>query len=104
MPTYEYECQKCGQVFEYFQNITDPPLKRCIRDGCRGRVKRLIGKGSGIIFKGSGFYTTDYRSPEYHEKAKKEKEAATAASDKKKKSAETSSSASETGNRSGETA
>lgn len=63
MPTYEYRCQKCDTVFEVFQPIKDPPLKTCIR--CKkGRVKRLVGRGAGIIFKGSGFYETDYkRSP-----------------------------------------
>lgn len=73
MPTYEYECQKCGHRFEEFQSITDPPIRRCPQ--CKGKVQRLIGTGAGIIFKGKGFYATDYRSPTYHEKAKKEKEA-----------------------------
>ena len=75
MPTYEYECQSCGYVFEHFQNITDPPLKRCPK--CKGRVKRLIGTGSGIIFKGSGFYCTDYRSEDYKKKAKNDRPKAT---------------------------
>lgn len=60
MPTYEYECQNCGYVFEEFQNITAPPIKKCPKCN-KGKVKRLIGAGSGIIFKGSGFYATDYR-------------------------------------------
>jgi len=60
MPTYEYLCQKCGQTFEVFQSMTDAPLKVCTC-GKRGKVKRLLGKGAGIIFKGSGFYETDYR-------------------------------------------
>jgi putative FmdB family regulatory protein len=79
MPTYEYECTsaKCGHVFEKFQSITDAPLQRCPL--CRCRVKRLIGSGAGIIFKGSGFYQTDYRSSAYHEKAKAEKQPAAAA-------------------------
>jgi len=68
MPTYEYECQRCGHVFERFQRMTEEPLKRCPQ--CRGKVKRLIGSGAGIIFKGSGFYETDYRSEEYKRKAK----------------------------------
>ena len=59
MPTYEYECQDCGKAFELFQNITASPIRRCPE--CKGKVKRLIGAGSGIIFKGSGFYATDYR-------------------------------------------
>lgn len=70
MPTYEYECEECGHHFEKFQNITAPPEKECPR--CQGKVKRLIRGGGGIIFKGSGFYATDYRSPEYKKKAKEE--------------------------------
>jgi len=71
MPTYEYECQKCHHRFELFQSIKDPPKKTCPK--CRGRVKRLLGTGAGVIFKGSGFYATDYRKPSYRESAKKEK-------------------------------
>jgi putative FmdB family regulatory protein len=59
MPTYEYECPHCGHRFELSQKITDKPLEKCPR--CQKKVKRLIGSGSGIIFKGSGFYATDYR-------------------------------------------
>ncbi|MFA5147480.1 MAG: FmdB family zinc ribbon protein [Candidatus Omnitrophota bacterium] len=59
MPTYEYECEKCGNAFEKFQKMTDDPLKKCPE--CGGKVVRLIGSGSGIIFKGSGFYETDYK-------------------------------------------
>ncbi|MEW6088197.1 MAG: FmdB family zinc ribbon protein [bacterium] len=70
MPTYDYECQKCKEVFEKFQKITDKPLETCPK--CRGKLKRLIGKGSGIIFKGGGFYSTDYRSPDYKKKSKAE--------------------------------
>lgn len=58
MPTYEYECKKCG-VFEMMQSIKAEPLKKC--PTCKGKVHRLIGGGSGIIFKGSGFYETDYK-------------------------------------------
>ena len=61
MPTYEYECAKCGRTFDYLQTMSDPVLKRCILDGCKGKVQRLISAGSGIIFKGSGFYETDYK-------------------------------------------
>lgn len=57
MPTYDYKCPKCGK-FEVFQKITDKPLKRCPK--CKGKVKRLIGSGSGIIFKGKGFFRNDY--------------------------------------------
>jgi putative FmdB family regulatory protein len=60
MPTYEYSCQKCGKTFEVFQSMKDAPLKTC-RCGKNGKVRRLIGRGAGIIFKGSGFYETDYR-------------------------------------------
>ncbi len=57
MPTYEYECTKCGHTFEAFQSMKDAPLSSCPE--CRGRVRRLIGGGLGVIFKGSGFYSTD---------------------------------------------
>ena len=71
MPTYEYECESCGYLFEEFQSIIAPPCEVCPK--CKGKVKRLIGAGSAIIFKGSGFYTTDYRSEEYKKRAKEEK-------------------------------
>ena len=69
MPTYEYSCQKCGQTFEAFQSMRDEPFRECPKELCRlpkwghGKVKRLPGTGSGLIFKGSGFYATDNRSP-----------------------------------------
>ncbi len=59
MPTYEYKCLDCGYFFEQFQRITEEPLKTCPQ--CNGNLKRLIGAGSGPIFKGSGFYHTDYK-------------------------------------------
>ncbi len=59
MPTYEYECSHCGNQFEASQGMTDKPLESCPK--CKNKIKRLIGSGSGIIFKGSGFYATDYR-------------------------------------------
>jgi putative FmdB family regulatory protein len=71
MPTYEYECEKCGVTFERFQSITEEPIKRCPE--CGGPVRRLIGAGAGVIFKGSGFYATDYRSESYKRQEKKEK-------------------------------
>ena len=78
MPTYEYQCEKCGKGFEAFQSMRDEPFRECPKALCRekkwghGRVKRLLGTGAGLIFKGSGFYTTDYRSNSYKEAAKKE--------------------------------
>ena len=59
MPTYEYECQECGKTFEAFQKMTDAPLKTCKL--CGGSVRRLIGTGAGIIFKGTGWYCTDFK-------------------------------------------
>jgi len=70
MPTYEYECLKCGHRFEIFQKMTDKPRKRCPK--CRGKLRRLVGSGAGMIFKGSGFYVTDYRSQSYKDQKKKE--------------------------------
>ena len=76
MPTYEYECAKCKKTFEAFQSMKDDSFKTCPKDKCRmktwgkGKVKRLIGAGAGLIFKGSGFYITDYRSEGYKSAAK----------------------------------
>jgi putative FmdB family regulatory protein len=70
MPTYEYQCQKCGHTFEEFQSIKAEPLVKCTKKGCRGKVRRLIGAGAGLLFKGSGFYITDYRSEGYKKAAK----------------------------------
>jgi len=84
MPTYEYECQECDHQFELFQSMKDEPCKEC--PSCHGLVKRCIGMGAGILFKGSGFYQTDYRSASYRKEASKEttaKPAATADSGKK---------------------
>lgn len=84
MPTYEYACEKCGQTFEAFQSMRDDPFRECPKELCRlekwghGKVKRLLGTGAGIIFKGSGFYITDYRSNSYKEAAKRESPAAPA--------------------------
>jgi len=60
MPTYEYKCLECGDLFELFQKITEEPVTECPK--CKGNVKRLIGMGAGPIFKGSGFYQTDYKN------------------------------------------
>ena len=72
MPTYEYECAKCGKTFDFFQSMKDELLKTCPNKKCKGKVKRLIGTGAGLIFKGSGFYITDYRSEGYKAAAKKD--------------------------------
>lgn len=75
MPRYDYECQKCGNRFEVVQSMNDPKLEDCQDPSCGGRVKRLLGTGAGVIFKGSGFYQTDYRSASYKEGAKAESSA-----------------------------
>ena len=82
MPTYSYECKDCGHKFDLFQNITAEPAKTCPK--CHNdTLRRLIGAGAGIIFKGSGFYITDYRSKEYKEKSKKEHESTSTSSESK---------------------
>lgn len=78
MPTYEYVCLKCGHEFEIFRSISAKPLQTCPKELCtrkewgRGRVKKKISAGAGLLFKGSGFYITDYRSEGYKQAAKKE--------------------------------
>jgi putative FmdB family regulatory protein len=78
MPTYAYVCEKCGHQFDQFQSISAQPLSTCPKDLCqekrwgKGKVKRAITGGAGLIFKGSGFYITDYRSEKYKEAAKKD--------------------------------
>jgi putative FmdB family regulatory protein len=78
MPTYEYACSKCGHQFEKFQSMSEAPLTVCPKELCgqkkwgKGKVKKMIGAGAGLIFKGSGFYITDYRSEKYKAAAKKE--------------------------------
>lgn len=78
MPTYEYQCSKCGKNFEVFQSMKDDAFKTCPEAQCQmtpwghGDVKRLLGTGAGLIFKGSGFYITDYRSEGYKQAAKKD--------------------------------
>ncbi|MBM4079653.1 MAG: zinc ribbon domain-containing protein [Planctomycetes bacterium] len=86
MPTYDYECTACEHRFEMFQSITAKPIRKCPQCG-KMTVRRLIGSGGAIIFKGSGFYQTDYRSSDYTSKAKAEKagdkvESATPSKDK----------------------
>jgi putative FmdB family regulatory protein len=78
MPTYEYRCEKCNQTIEAFQSMKDDAYTVCPKELCRlatwgkGKVKRLLGTGAGLLFKGSGFYITDYRSSGYKEAVKKE--------------------------------
>ena len=79
MPTYEYQCEKCGLEFEQFQSMKDDALTTCPKEACQkkrwgqGKVQRAIGSGAGLIFKGSGFYITDYRSENYKAGAKSDK-------------------------------
>ena len=86
MPTYEYVCEKCGHQFEKVQPISAKPLKSCPEDLCaqkrwgKGKVKRAITAGAGLLFKGSGFYITDYRSEKYKEAAKKDSSSASSSS------------------------
>lgn len=89
MPTYEYSCEKCGEIFDAVQSMRDEQFRECPKELCRqkkwghGKVKRLLGTGAGLIFKGSGFYITDYRSDSYKEGAKKDAPAVTPAADSK---------------------
>jgi putative FmdB family regulatory protein len=84
MPTYEYECSKCKKTFEAFQSMKDDAYKTCPKEKCRmktwgkGKVKRLLGAGAGLIFKGSGFYITDYRSEGYKSAAKSDSSSSSA--------------------------
>ena len=97
MPTYEYVCEKCGHQFDKIQSIKDDALKVCPKELCaekkwgKGRVKRAIGAGAGLLFKGSGFYITDYRSDNYKASAKKDKPAAASSSADSKPAAKTES-------------
>ena len=89
MPTYDYECDACGHTFEEFQQISDKLLRTC--PNCKRRkLRRLIGSGAAILFKGKGFYQTDYRSKEYVEKAKAEKATASASTSSDSKTAKKS--------------
>ena len=72
MPTYDYVCSECGHTFEKFQSIKAPAIRKCPECG-KLKVRRIIGTGGGVIFKGSGFYQTDYRSDSYSKKAKEDK-------------------------------
>ena len=100
MPTYEYSCEKCGGAFETFQSMKDDALTTCPKDKClkkrwgKGKVKRAIGMGAGLLFKGDGFYITDYRSEGYKKSAKADKPSSSGDSKKKSDSKSSSSSGS----------
>lgn len=80
MPTYEYECEACGHAFERFQSMSDEPIRTCPE--CGGAVRRLISSGGGLVFKGPGFYATDYRrGPAGRERSTGSKDGGTASSE-----------------------
>jgi putative FmdB family regulatory protein len=81
MPTYDYQCKACGHRWELFQSIKDKPVKKCPECG-KARAERMIGAGAGILFKGSGFYQTDYRSSAYKKAADADKKSSDASSGK----------------------
>ncbi len=85
MPTYEYKCNACGNRFEKFQSMSSAPIKKCPKCG-KNKVQRLIGMGAGLIFKGSGFYITDYRDSGYKDSAKADSAGAQAKTDTKTES------------------
>src|SRR5580658_6647105 len=95
MPTYEYKCNKCGHRFEKFQSIMAGPIKKCPKCG-KNAVERLISAGGGLIFKGSGFYITDYRDAAYTDKAKAEAGAGKTESESKPADGEAKPAATET--------
>ena len=82
MPTYDYECDACGHAFELFQSISEPVKRKCPECG-KSKLRRLFGTGAAVVFKGSGFYQTDYRSDSYKKGAKADKDAKKASSEKK---------------------
>ena len=88
MPTYEYRCKNCSYEFELFQRITEDPVKVCPK--CGKKVERLISAGGGLLFKGNGFYITDYRSESYRKKAKEDSGIPAVKEDKKEKKKESS--------------
>jgi len=89
MPTYDYRCKDCGHEFELFQSMKDRPKRKCPECG-KPKLERLIGTGAGIIFKGSGFYETDYRSADYKKKAEAEKKGESGGDDTGEKKGKTS--------------
>ncbi len=91
MPTYDYVCDACQHAMEVFQNISEDALKKCPK--CRkNKLRRLIGAGAGILFKGSGFYQTDYRSDSYKKKAEAESKSQNSSSGDSKSTGDKSSS------------
>ncbi len=80
MPHYDYVCETCEKQFEIFQSMNDKRLTKCPEKGCKGKVRRLIGTGAGLVFKGSGFYITDYRSEGYKAAAKQDSASAASSS------------------------
>ncbi len=98
MPNYDYQCKKCGHEFEVFQRMSADRLTDCPLEECDGEVKRLLGTGAGIIFKGSGFYQTDYRSDSYN---KGQKADAAASKKSESKSSDSSKSKSDSGKKAG---
>jgi putative FmdB family regulatory protein len=81
MPTYDYECNACGHTFELFQSISEPVKKSCPECG-KPKLRRLFGTGAAVVFKGSGFYQTDYRSESYKKAAEKDKSASESKTEK----------------------
>ena len=98
MPTYQYRCNECSHEFSEFQSITAEPLSTCPE--CGGAVQRLISGGAGFLFKGDGFYTTDYRSDSYKKAEKADKDSSSSKSDGAKSDGAGSSGASGSGNES----
>jgi putative FmdB family regulatory protein len=99
MPTYQYKCKECSHDFEQFQSMTADPIQVC--PACEGAVERLISGGAGFLFKGDGFYTTDYRSESYKKGEKADKDSSSSSSEtaksdsKKSESSKTESSKSD---------
>lgn len=90
MPTYDYKCDACDHSFELFQSITEPVKRKCPQCG-RTKLRRLFGTGAAVVFKGSGFYQTDYRSESYRKAAEKEKPPSDAGGGAKEKKPESKS-------------
>ena len=82
MPTYDYQCERCGHEFELFQSISETPKRKCPECG-KNQLRRMFGTGAAVMFKGSGFYQTDYRSDSYKKAAKADKESTSGSSDSK---------------------